>query len=135
MCFLLSVVMDGVRRERRSELPAVSADLPDGLPRRRPHQTHRLALGEQQDLTLFPPGTDIRPILFYLGFIYNWCDEAACFFIWNWPSIAAVFRGHTSSFKGLFSQIVESNQQYSSYRTSSTLVIFVRNDLRLCPEI
>lgn len=45
--------MDGVRRERRSELSSLSADLPNWLPRRRTNQTHRLTLGEQQDMTFF----------------------------------------------------------------------------------
>lgn len=44
--------MDGVR-ERSPELSSVSADLSNRLPWRRPHQTHWLPLGEQQDLTFF----------------------------------------------------------------------------------
>lgn len=43
--------MDGVRRERHPQLSFVSADLPDWLPWRRTDQTHRLPLGEQQDMT------------------------------------------------------------------------------------
>lgn len=110
MCFLLSVVMDGVRGERCSELSSVSADLPNWLPGRRPHQTHRLALGEQQDLTFLSPERDIRYILivFYLGFIQDWCNEAACFFMWNLPSLAAVFwyRGYTPCSRGSFLRLL-----------------------------
>lgn len=49
----VSAVMDGVRGECCSQLSFVSADLPNWIPWWRPHQTHRLPLGEQQDLTNF----------------------------------------------------------------------------------
>lgn len=69
---------------------------------------------------------DTRPVLivFYLGFIQERFDEPACFFLWNsmaqYSRSLLVYRGVTGlAQEGALPsiQIVESNQQPSSYRT------------------
>lgn len=86
--------MDGVRRECHPQLSFVSVDLPDWLPRRRTDQTHRLPLGEQQDMTFlfsflntftlsFPPDIHTRLTLFIsVEFLptQQWFDESAWLF-------------------------------------------------------
>lgn len=71
--------MDGVRRERHPQLSFVSADLPDWLPWRRTDQTHRLPLGEQQDMTfLFFLSFFLKiPLhfLFHLTFVPGWLER------------------------------------------------------------
>ena len=47
--------MDGDGGECGPQLPALPAHLPHQLPGRRPHQTHRHAPGEQQDLSNTAP--------------------------------------------------------------------------------